>query len=120
MDFWRWQKCQRGLIEGRNHDSDRRDIYRLHHEPGRQCSLGSVSHSSHTPFHYTTSFVFDGNFPRTGQEGAEDTPKQKRENRKDFTRGYSESIQFLNLWSSVGMSLPHAASCLWRGLVCLR
>jgi|SRR5215510_1448790 len=56
----------------------------LHHDPGKQYSLGRVSHSSHTFFHYNISFVFDGKFPRTGQEVGEDTPKEKRENRMGF------------------------------------
>jgi hypothetical protein len=43
-------------------------------------SWGSVNYSSPTPFHYKISFVFDGKFPRTGQDVGEDSPKGKRRN----------------------------------------
>ena len=90
---------------GMNHSVDRRGISRLHYAPGRQCSLGRVNYSNLAPFSYNRSCVFDGKFPRTGQEVGEDTPKEKMENRvrflsntiRDLTRVYSESIQFLNL-----------------------
>jgi hypothetical protein len=77
-DFWKRQKYKRGLMKGRNQDSGGRDIFRLHHDPGRQDSLGHVNPGNHTPFHYKISFVGDGTFPRTGQEVGEDTPKDKK------------------------------------------
>ena len=75
---------QKRSHKGENHGSDGRDISRLHHEPGRQCSLGRVNYSNLAPFSYNRSCVFEGKFPRMGQEVGEDTPKEKRENRMEF------------------------------------
>ena len=57
---------------------------RLHHEPGRQCSLGRVNYSNLAPFSYYRSCVFNGKLPQMGQEVGEDTPKEKREHRMEF------------------------------------
>jgi hypothetical protein len=76
--FMEMGKMQNRSHEGGDHGSDGRDISRLHHDPGRQYSLGSVNHRSHILFHYNRVFVFDGTFPRTCQEVGEDTPKEKK------------------------------------------
>ena len=65
-------------MKGRNHSSDSRDSSRPHYVPGGEYSLESVHHSSHTFFHYNIVFVFDGTFPRMGQEVGEDILKDKQ------------------------------------------
>jgi hypothetical protein len=88
--------------------------------------LGSVNQSSDTPFPIIEHWLLTAHFHERVRREGRIPPRRKEKigwsfliDKKGFhRRGHAGSIQFLNLWSSVGISLPHAASCLWRGRVC--